>query len=196
MQILYCLMLSLRSLQVSLLFKIIFFFWCSVLMSFIALYFSSFIHFSASPSLWLNLLVNFLLQLLYSSPLCLVLSYIFIVSKILTVFIHSSPKFSGHYDHIFTSLSEGFYLRFSNVFSEFFPPCILFGIYSSLSSFCLTLCLCLYILGKVATSPSHGAAVLYRRWFMGSRWFMGHPPHQHQSQALKEYPPPKWAVLI
>ena len=73
----------------------------------------------------------------------------------LTVFIHSYPKVSEHlYDYYFELfIMKVAYLPFVKVFLGI---CLLlwFGTYSFVSSFCLTLCVCLYVLGKTATSSS------------------------------------------
>lgn len=44
-----------------------------------------------------------------------------------------------------------------------------FATHSSVSSHCLTLCICLYTLSKRATSPSLEEVVFYRRWSVGPR---------------------------
>ena len=63
-----------------------------------------------------------------------------IVSILLTISMYSM---SGK---LLTSVSLGFFLGFYFVLS--------FGTYSSVSSFCLTLGVCFYELGRTATSPS------------------------------------------
>lgn len=69
------------------------------------------------------------------------------------MFAHSSPKFVEHlYDNYFDFLSSKLVI---SIFMFFFLRLLLsFGICFSVSSLCLTLCVCFYVLGKTTTSPS------------------------------------------
>lgn len=154
---LVCLMLSQRSLRVPLLFKILFFF--SALSS-ITLSSSSVIYSSALSSLLLNPSAVFFSSVIvfFHSVTSIWYFLIFSISvEILTVihpFFHS--KFGEHpYDQYFESfINKIADLHVIKIFFLKFCFVLLFKTYCCISSFCLTLCTCFYVLGKSATSAN------------------------------------------
>ena len=158
------LMFFLRSFKIPSLFKILFLFiFCSVWVSSIVLSSSLLICVSTSSSLLLN--PSCIFQFSYNFYLGVShIFYLFI--EVLTVFIHIFPEFDEHFKITITLNSLSGRSLISISFSSFFPEALsvlLIGTYSSLSSFCLILCVCFYVFGKSAISPSLEGMVLFRR---------------------------------
>ena len=103
----------------------------------------------------------FLFQLFYSS----VLLFFFIFSSCLlnfTIFMYSL-KFVEHlYDHHLNSLLGRFLISTLFSFSSEVLPS-LFGMYSPVSSFCLILCDCFYVLYRLVTFSVLGEVALHRK---------------------------------
>lgn len=68
---------------------------------------------------------------------------------------------------------------------------LLIGICSSVSLFCLALCICFSVLGISALPPSPQREDLFKRCSVGLRSTI---PPNYQSQALKDHPPCKLSV--
>lgn len=79
------------------------------------------------------------------------------------MFIHSSPEFGGYlYDHCLEFFSDGLFTSMSSRgFSEVLSF-LLFGTYFSVSSFCLTVCVCFCVLGEIFISLSLDGVALCR----------------------------------
>lgn len=105
-----------------------------------------------SSNLLLIPLCIFHFNLFYSLPLIGNFLIFSLFVEVLTVFVHFSLKFSEHlYDNYF----ELFYRidclsPFHLILFLMFYFVLWFGIYSSVSSFCLILCVCYCILGRSA----------------------------------------------
>ena len=114
--------------------------------------------------------IFFISLIIFFSPDCFCLfvcfPYIFqLFVGILILFIHFSPWFGKHLYDYFNSLS-GRYLN-SVSLRSFLRLCFVlsFKTYFSISSSCLVLCVCFYVLGKTATSLNLEGVASYRRWF-------------------------------
>ena len=136
---------------------------CSFWVSPIALSFSLLICPSALSSLLLNLssVIFFSVQIL-----CSILPFLF--GMCLWILCFLPLCWSPHCVHLFFSWIQwvsfqsllwtlyqvdSWYLQFIKIFFWGFCLILSFGTYSSVSSFCLTLCVCFHALGKTATPP-------------------------------------------
>lgn len=108
--------------------------------------------------------IFFISVIIFFSPDWVFFSYIFqLFVGILILFIHFSPWFGKHLYDYFNSLS-GRYLN-SVSLRSFLRLCFVlsFKTYFSISSSCLVLCVCFYVLGKTATSLNLEGVASYRR---------------------------------